>query len=124
MTRLSLYYGLLIVLTIVLGLLSRQMSFVPLATGDVLWAIMMFLIIRFLFVRSSLKFVAFVALLVCYLVELSQLYHAAWIDKIRANTLGALVLGRGFLWTDLIAYTIGVSLGLLIAYVLISDKSG
>jgi len=124
MTRLRLYYGLLIVLTIVLGLLSRQMSFVPLATGDVLWAIMMFLIIRFLFVRSSLKFVAFVALLVCYLVELSQLYHAAWIDKIRANTLGALVLGRGFLWTDLIAYTIGVSLGLLIAYVLISDKSG
>ncbi|EDM34807.1 hypothetical protein PBAL39_02885 [Pedobacter sp. BAL39] len=124
MTRLRLYYGLLIVLTIILGLLSRQMSFVPLATGDVLWAIMMFLIIRFLFVGSSLKFVAFVALLVCYLVELSQLYHAAWIDKIRANTLGALVLGRGFLWTDLIAYTIGVSLGLLIAYVLIPDKSG
>ena len=34
-------------------------------------------------------------------VEESQLYHASWIDSIRGTTLGALVLGHGFLWSDL-----------------------
>lgn len=42
----------------------------------------------------------------------SQLYHAPWIDSIRATSLGGLVLGFGFLVSDLICYTCGV----LIAY--------
>ena len=40
-------------------------------------------------------------------VELSQLYHAPWIDSIRQTTLGGLILGFGFLWSDLACYAVG-----------------
>ncbi len=49
---------------------------------------------------------------------MSQLYHAEWIDSIRATTLGGLVLGYGFLWSDLVAYTIGVGIGFLFELIL------
>ena len=52
-----------------------------------------------------------VALSFSYLIEVSQLYHAPWIDSIRATTLGGLVLGFGFLWSDIACYTVGVTLG-------------
>jgi len=52
-----------------------------------------------------------VALLFCYFIEVSQLYHSIWIDIIRDTRIGGLILGRGFLWSDLISYSIGVALG-------------
>jgi len=45
-----------------------------------------------------------------YCIEISQLYHDTWIDAIRGTTLGALVLGHGFLWSDIVAYTVGIVL--------------
>ena len=42
---------------------------------------------------------------------MSQLYHAPWIDAIRDTLPGALVLGYGFLWSDLACYAAGVALG-------------
>ncbi len=47
-------------------------------------------------------------------IELSQLYHAPWIDSIRQTTLGGLILGFGFLWSDLACYAVGVVLGVLV----------
>jgi hypothetical protein len=44
-------------------------------------------------------------------IELSQLYHARWIDQIRHTRAGGLVLGYGFLWTDLLCYVIGIAIG-------------
>lgn len=47
-------------------------------------------------------------------VELSQLVHVHWLDAIRDHPIGALLLGRGFLWSDLVAYAAGaVVYGLL-----------
>ena len=43
-------------------------------------------------------------------IETSQLYHAPWIDAIRRTRPGALVLGYGFLWSDLACYAAGVAL--------------
>ena len=48
--------------------------------------------------------------MVCYAIEGSQLCHAPWIDTIRHTRLGALVLGYGFLWSDIICYTVGAAL--------------
>lgn len=70
--------------------------------------------IRILFPKIETKELAVISLLFCYGIEMSQLYHAPWIDSIRATTLGGLVLGYGFLWSDLIAYTIGVGIGLFL----------
>ena len=37
-----------------------------------------------------------------------------WIDNIRKTTLGGLVLGYVFSWSDLLGYAIGISVGVII----------
>ena len=106
-------YAVSIVAVILMGLLSRKISAVPLMVGDLLWAVMMFILIRFLLINEHRKVVFMLSLMVCYLVEISQLYHAGWIDKIRNTLIGSLVLGHGFLWSDLFAYTLGICLAAL-----------
>lgn len=103
------FYLILICTIILLGLLSRKISGVPLFIGDILWAIMIFFGIRFIIPESDVKVVAFISIIMCYLVEISQLYRADWINAIRSTLIGRLVLGQGFLWSDIIFYTVGVA---------------
>ncbi len=56
---------------------------------------------------------AALAYALCVVVEVSQLYHAPWIDAVRATRLGHLVLGSGFDARDLLAYAVGVAFALL-----------
>ncbi len=95
---------------IALGILSRKIASIPLIIGDILYAVMMFLLIKFFLIKLEYRKVALISLSVCYLIEITQLYHAAWINNIRNTTLGALVLGSGFLWTDMLAYTLGTAI--------------
>ena len=111
-------YALFTIVVIILGLSSRKFAFaLPHLLndylGDALWALMIFIGFGFLFPKIETKKLTFISLLFCYGIELSQLYHAEWIDGIRATTLGGLVLGYGFLWSDVVAYTIGVGVGIL-----------
>ena len=62
------------------------------------------------------------ALSFSYCIEISQLYQADWINAIRGTTLGALVLGHGFLWSDILCYTVGVGLAILIDFTLFINK--
>ena len=100
---------LLAILMIPIGLVTRIYGneFMKLYVGDSLWAMMIYFGFRFLFPSQSMKAFWF-ALMFCYLIEFSQLYHADWIDNIRENRLGGLVLGFGFLWSDLVAYFVGI----------------
>ncbi|GAB6430749.1 DUF2809 domain-containing protein [Bacillus luti] len=112
-------YAIFTIIVIVLGLSSRKFAFalpdlLNDYLGDALWALMIFTGFGFLFPKIETKKLAFISLLFCYGIEMSQLYHAQWIDSIRATTLGGLVLGYGFLWSDLVAYTIGVGIGILL----------
>lgn len=111
MNRLRITYGCLIVIITITGLLSRHFSFIPLFIGDILWALMVYFIVRFLFVDHPGKFIVMVSLLFCYGIEFSQLYKAPWINDLRHTLFGRLVLGEGFLWSDLLCYTIGVAIG-------------
>ncbi len=81
--------------------------------GDALWALMVFVGFGFLLTRASTLKVALLALTFSWGVELSQLYHAPWIDMIRATIPGKLVLGNTFYWPDLLAYAVGIALGAL-----------
>lgn len=54
------------------------------------------------------------ALSVCFLVEFSQLIQVDWLNTLRSNRFAALVLGQDFLWSDLLAYTVGVASGMCI----------
>lgn len=49
-----------------------------------------------------------------YGVEFSQLYQAPWINDIRTPRIGGLVLEHGFLASDLLCYTAGIVLGLIL----------
>lgn len=112
MIKTRLYYFLFIFFIIILGLVSRKIDFIPLAVGDILYAVMIYFIVRFLFIKQKSIKIAITSIIICYTIEFLQLYQASWIVEIRNTTLGHLVLGQGFLWSDLLAYTFGI----LIAY--------
>ncbi|MEN0055762.1 MAG: DUF2809 domain-containing protein [Mucilaginibacter sp.] len=107
-------YLILILSTIIAGLLSRHFKFIPLFVGDILWAQMVYFIVRFLFISKPVKFIVIGSLLFCYAIEFSQLYQAPWINELRHTLFGRLVLGAGFLWSDMLCYTVGVGIGVFI----------
>lgn len=109
-----LHYLILIIVIIIAGLLSRRSSYIPLWLGDGLYALMMYFIVRFIFLKKKSSFVCLLSLIICMTIEGSQLFHAAWIDAIRKTLPGRLILGQGFLWRDLTAYAIGSIFGLVI----------
>jgi hypothetical protein len=112
-------YFLLIVLTILTGLASRHFAnhlpeWNKAYVGDSLWALMVFFMIGCLFKRESSLWIGGAALILSFLIEFSQLYQAHWINVIRANKVGGLVLGFGFLWSDLVCYTAGIAFGVIL----------
>ncbi len=111
----------LIALVAMLGIGSRRFgaylpSFVAAYAGDTLWATAAFLGIGLLIPRASMARVAALAMLVSVLVEISQLYKAPWLDSIRQTTVGGLMLGFDFVWSDLACYSVGVGLGILVGW--------
>jgi hypothetical protein len=108
-------YLLLAAGTIAIGLMTRRFRGVlPDAigayVGDVLWAAMVYLLIAAVWTRMPVPRVAAGAAIFSLAIEISQLYHAPWIDAVRATRLGGLVLGFGFLWSDLACYAAGIVL--------------
>lgn len=125
--RNRLLYAVLVVIVMILGLLSRKCvnvipDFIDNYLGDALWALMIYLGVAFIFKKKKIKIVAVLGLSFCYLIEISQLYHATWIDNIRKTTLGGLILGYVFLWSDLVAYSMGITVGLLIDLLIIKRQ--
>lgn len=106
--------ALIICCTIAAGLLSRKVPAVPAATGDACYALMMFFIVRFLCIHTSTGSVAVASTVTCFLIECSQLYQAPWIQAVRTTLPGRLILGQGFLWTDLAAYLAGIIVAVLV----------
>ena len=123
MVKARIRYLALIFAIIIAGLLSREFAIIPLWVGDVLWAAMIFFMVRFFCIGSSIKGIAIISLIICYAIEFSQLYKAEWIDKIRHTLFGRLVLGDTFLWGDLLSYTIGIGTGILIEITLNKNRT-
>jgi hypothetical protein len=106
---------------IALGLATRaksMQSFLPSFlseyAGDTLYALMVFFGLGCLFPKRSTWRVAAMAFGLCLCLEGSQLYHAPWIDALRHTRWGGLILGFGFLWSDLFCYAVGVALGVVL----------
>ena len=108
-----LYYALGVVCVIITGLLSRTLSFIPLFVGDMLYAVMIMMILRTVFLSLSVYQLAIASLCICYGIEGSQLLSYDFLGQLRATRIGRLILGQGFLWSDILAYTGGI-LGLTI----------
>ncbi|MCC6988653.1 MAG: DUF2809 domain-containing protein [Acidobacteria bacterium] len=103
--------------TIALGLASRRYAsqlpgVVAAYAGDVLWAALVYWLVAWCAPGRPARGVGAVALLLAGLVECSQALHTPWLDGFRAHRLVALVLGQGFLWSDLLCYAAGVTVAL------------
>ncbi|MGE7666500.1 DUF2809 domain-containing protein [Ureibacillus composti] len=112
-------YLISIVFSIILGLASRKFSdllplFVAENAGDILWAMMVYFGFRFLLVRKSFLTSMGFSFLFSFGIEFSQLYQGDWMNQIRHTLLGGLILGKGFLLVDLLRYTVGIIIGIVL----------
>ena len=107
--KLRIFYLSGIAVLIALGLLSRRVRFVPAACGDALWAMMVYCCFRIVLIRKPMIISAVAALITSFAIEFSQMLTPDWLVKIRSTFLGHMLLGQGFLWSDLLAYTIGIA---------------
>ena len=127
--RRHLVYFLGALTVVAIGLASRRYrdslpGFLAEYSGDALWGLMVFLLISTLAPRSSVFYRALIAAVFSFAIEFSQLYHAPWIDTLRNSTLGGLVLGFDFVWTDLVCYSVGIGIGAIIALLDFNNRSG
>ena len=103
----------LIIITLISGLASRYIDGLPIwissHAGDALWAMLVYWLWALILPRQTTWRIALIALSCAFLVEFSQLYQAEWINALRQHTLVALVIGRGFLWIDLLRYSVGMT---------------
>lgn len=113
-TIIRLSYLVALVLVIAFGLQSRRIESLPNATGDALWVIAVYCFFRLIWCKEPLYKIAGASLLTAYTIEFSQLIRWDWLVSLRSTTIGHLLLGQGFQWTDMAAYTIGVIIILLI----------
>jgi hypothetical protein len=113
-----LHYFFLTIISLLTGYFSRQNTeggtFIHDYAGDAIWAGMIYFGFRFLLPKAPLKSSVLYTLLFTFCIEISQLYQADWINAIRHTKLGGLVLGFGFLWSDLWMYAIGIALAFLL----------
>ncbi len=109
-------YAVATIAVVLIGLASRKFPWMFPALlekypGDALWALMVMLILAFIWPRRSAAWLAIAALGIAFAVEFGQLYQPAWLTALRHTTLGHLALGSTFNPMDLVAYVVGVGVG-------------
>lgn len=112
-------YFFLSIIVMVLGLGTRFFSgylpnLINLYLGDILWALMVFFLFGLLFGTKKTRYIATLTLLFSFGIEISQLYQSDLINALRQTRLGGLILGYGFSWSDLVSYSVGISLGVFV----------
>ena len=118
LTRLRLIYAMAAFITVAIGLtwhLSPPLfgAAVKDIVGDSFWAAMILWLVSLVMPSRPLLLRMLAAIAICFAVETSQLYHAPFIDSIRATLPGHLVLGSGFDPRDFAAYATGVLIAAL-----------
>lgn len=107
----------LLLLLVALGLGSRRRGlpeYSILYVGDVLWGTFFFFLFALAWPRASRRTLFLAALCTTELIELSQSYHAPWLDGFRDTRFGGLLLGHGFSWHDVVCVALGSALGWLL----------
>jgi Protein of unknown function (DUF2809) len=118
--KLKILYTAIFIFCVWLALATRQYTgfFHPLIVtygGDIIWAGMFLFFMRIFFLHTSLLKLAVICYAIGVAVEFLQLYEGAWYVQLKQYYIGRLLLGVGFLWSDLLCYAIGT----VLAYVII-----
>ncbi len=116
-------YTIVFIFTIVLGLTSRKIAGIPLITGDILYASMIYWMIRAVSPNKRLIVAILSSLLFCFSIEFMQLIQTPILIWARNHSFFKLILGQGFLWSDLIAYATGTAIAYLIDVLLLYKRS-
>ncbi len=111
-------YLLLFVFCIWLALATRSHrnwfpDIIKIYGGDVIWSAAFLFLLRGVFLSTSAYKLAIICYVLGVLDEFSQLLMFDWIVAIRETYIGRLMLGVGFVWSDLLCYAIGSLLALL-----------
>jgi len=80
--------------------------------GDVIWAAAFLFLLKGILIKTSAYKLAITCYVLGILDEFSQLLTFSWIVAIRETYIGRLMLGVGFVWSDLVCYAVGTLLAL------------
>jgi len=69
---------------------------------------MIYFLARIFFPFQKYYIIILLSLITCYSIEFLQLYQREWMIELRKTLFGRYVLGQGFLWEDILAYTFGI----------------
>ena len=110
----------IIFILIAIGLPSRIVpeyfpGWFALYAGDFLWATVVFFLYCLVFKLKPKQAIIF-SLCTAYIIEIYQLFYPEWLQQLRQIKIISLVIGHGFLWSDLIAYTFGIAVASGIDY--------
>jgi hypothetical protein len=64
--------------------------------------------------NTTWPMIALISAVIAVGVELFRLVHTPWLDAFRLTLAGALLLGRVFSLWDMLAYGVGIGLGVLL----------
>lgn len=84
---------------------------------DTAWAMLVYCGFGFVFCKG-VKLNLPCALLFSYLIEISQLFSPEFLVRARHTVLGGLILGYGFLWSDILCYSVGIVICSVIEFLL------
>jgi len=120
------WYLLAFVVSIAAGLASRRFpQGLPAAfgkyPGDVLWALMVFLGMGAICNKAPGLQLGCRALCFSFGIEALKLCQAPWLLSVRHNMLGHLIFGHVFSWRNLVAYTVGVLIGMFVEALVAPD---
>jgi hypothetical protein len=111
-------YLIIVVFLIWLAFATRTHShwfypFIVTYGGDTIWAGMFLIFLRIFFTKIKLWKLALINYALGVADEVSQLYHAHWIDSIRNTAIGGAMLGHEFVWSDIACYAVGTFIGFI-----------
>ena len=107
------WWALLLFLTEIIIALFVKDKFIRPHGGDFLVVILIYCTVRTFWKGSSLK-VAVAVLLFAYAVEFSQYFGLISYLGLQNSRLAMVIMGKSFQWYDMLAYTLGIIVVILI----------
>jgi hypothetical protein len=109
------YAGIAVLLIVIALGLRAAWTYLPYSInfwiGDFLWALMLYCLGIAVFMPTDKRRFTIALVVFCWCIEGSQAWHTPWLDAFRNTQLGGLLLGHGFLWSDIVSYTAGAIAG-------------
>ena len=113
--------AILLFITEVLIALYMHDAFIRPYGGDVLVGILIYCFVKS-FLNTAIVPTAVTVLVFCYAIEIGQYFHYVELLGLQSSKLARIVMGVGFSWIDMLCYTAGMLIVLLVERIAHSVK--